>query len=309
MAKDTFYFSHDYNSRNDGKIKKLLSKHGYLGYGLFWAIVEDLYNNANALQLDCDSISFDLRTTPEVIKSIIYDFDLFVIEGDQFGSLSIQKRIDERNSKSVKARESAEKRWNKEKENANALPPQSEPNAIKESIVKENKENESIVILPETSSGEPINDFLILEEEASTQLPVNAKKKKKKKEVPEPERLLRAECKNYFLLFYLSEFQEEYDWPVKDSVAMPGFLRKIRNKIREKNPETDVTDDKTLAGFKQIISGIKDEFVIKNFSLALINSRFNEIFIQLKNPNYNGNKQTDRHGSSKYRTNPASTAM
>lgn len=302
MAKETFYFSHDYNARNDGKIKRLLSKHGYLGYGLFWAIIEDLYNNANALQLDCDSISFDLRTTPEIIKSIICDFDLFIIEGNQFGSLSIQKRIDERNSKSIKARESAEKRWGKKKEDANALPSQSEPNAIKESIVKENKENKSIVIIPETSSVKPVNDLLIPKEEtAPTPLPVIAKPKKNKKEVPEPEKILRAECKNFFLLFYLSEFQEEYDWPVKDSVAMPDLLRKIRNKIKEKNEIENVSDDKTLAGFKQIISGIKDDFVRKNFSLALINSKFNEIFIQLKNPNLNGPKSANLYDQSKYR--------
>jgi hypothetical protein len=144
MPKDTFYFSHDYNSRTDTKVKKLLSKHGFLGYGVFWAIIEDLYNNANALPTDYDSISFDLRTDKKIVESIVNDFDLFVFDNGFFGSLSIQKRIEQRNSKSVKARESALKRWNKY---ANALPTDSERiknkykgNAIKESKVKENKE-------------------------------------------------------------------------------------------------------------------------------------------------------------------------
>jgi hypothetical protein len=142
MSKDTFYFSHDYNTRNDQKIKKLISKHGYLGYGLFWAIVEDLYNNANALHLDYDSIAYDLRTTDELVKSIINDFDLFVIDGDIFGSMSIQKRLDERDEKSKKASKSAHYRWNKIKNDANALPTQSDSNAIKEKKVKEIKEKE-----------------------------------------------------------------------------------------------------------------------------------------------------------------------
>lgn len=143
MNKDTFYFSHDYNARNDAKIKKLISKHGFLGYGLFWAIVEDLYNNANALPTDYDSIAFDLRTDSETIKSIVTNFDLFVFDKDTFGSLSIETRLKERNEKSVKARESALKRWSKLKDDANALPTQSDSNAIKESIVNENKEKES----------------------------------------------------------------------------------------------------------------------------------------------------------------------
>jgi hypothetical protein len=136
MSKDTFYFSHDYNSRNDEKIKFLLRKHGLVGYGLFWAIIEDLYNNANALQSDYEGIAYDYRINADVVKSIINDFDLFVFDGETFGSLSVQKRIDERDSKSVKARESAHKRWT----NANAMQTQCDSNAIKERKVKEIKE-------------------------------------------------------------------------------------------------------------------------------------------------------------------------
>ena len=53
MAKDSsFYFSHDYNARNDAKIKKHLRTQCMIGYGIFFYNVEDLYNNANALNLD-----------------------------------------------------------------------------------------------------------------------------------------------------------------------------------------------------------------------------------------------------------------
>lgn len=136
MSKDTFYFSHDYNSRNDEKIKSLLRKHGMQGYGLFWALIEDLYNNANALRTDSEGIAYDYRIPENIVKSVLYDFDLFVFDGETFGSLSVQKRIDERDSKSIKARESASKRWT----NANAMRTQCDGNAIKESKVKEIKE-------------------------------------------------------------------------------------------------------------------------------------------------------------------------
>jgi len=111
MTKDTFYFSHDYNARNDIKIKKLIRKHRCLGYGIYWCLIEDLYNNANTLELDYDGIAFDLHTEPEIVKSIIHDFDLFVIEQNEFGSASIERRIDERNEKSSKASKNAYKRW------------------------------------------------------------------------------------------------------------------------------------------------------------------------------------------------------
>lgn len=111
--KDTFYFSHDYNARADEKIKKLLKKHGMAGYGIFWAIVEDLYNNNNSLELDCDGIGYDLHSDPLMVRSIINEFGLFVFENGSFGSLSIEGRIQEREAKSEKARQKAYKRWRK----------------------------------------------------------------------------------------------------------------------------------------------------------------------------------------------------
>ena len=143
MSKETYYFSHDYNARTDEKIKLLIRKHGLRGYGIFWAIVEDLYNNANALRMDCEGIAFELREDIETIKSVIQDFDLFQIKDNYFGSLSVQERLNKRLSKSAKARESVTKRWEKYKEDTNVLRAYEERNTIKESIVKENKEKDS----------------------------------------------------------------------------------------------------------------------------------------------------------------------
>jgi len=138
--KDTYYFSHDYNARADQKIKKLLAKHGLYGYGVYWAIVEDLYNNANALPLDYESIAYDLRCESDIIISVINDFSLFVINGNIFSSDSVERRLLERKNKSLNASKSANKRWEKEKVNANALQTHSECNAIKERKEKEKKE-------------------------------------------------------------------------------------------------------------------------------------------------------------------------
>ena len=139
MNKETYYFSHDYTARTDAKIKKLLQKHGYLGYGLYWALIEDLYLNDNCIQYDIECIAFDLRTNEEIIESIIKDFNLFDLTNGAFSSISVQKRMEKRNEKSEKASLSASKRWN----NANAMQTQSDSNALNESKVKESKVNES----------------------------------------------------------------------------------------------------------------------------------------------------------------------
>lgn len=139
MAKDTYYFTHDFNARSDVKIKRLIQKHGLLGYGIFWALVEDLYNNANALPTDYDCIAFDMRLQCDIIKSVINDFDLFIVEDNFFRSQSVETRLDERKQKSVKATESAHKRWN----NANAMQTQCDSNAIKKRKERKEKKNDS----------------------------------------------------------------------------------------------------------------------------------------------------------------------
>ena len=138
--KETFYFPHDYNAMQDEKIKMLIRKHGMEGYGIFWGIVEMLYNNANALRTDYEGIAYDLHSDIDTVKSIINDFELFEISDGYFGSLSIERRINERDKKSQKARESAFYRW----KYANAMRTQCDSNAIKERKGKEINEIKQI---------------------------------------------------------------------------------------------------------------------------------------------------------------------
>lgn len=125
---NTFYFPHDYDAMQDEKIKRMLRKHGMIGYGLFWAIIEMLYINANALRTDYEGIAYDFRTNSDIVESVICDFDLFIIRDNEFRSLSVERRLNERNEKSRKAKESANYRWS----NANALRTDCKGIALKE---------------------------------------------------------------------------------------------------------------------------------------------------------------------------------
>jgi hypothetical protein len=135
ISKNTFYFSHDYNTRNDEKIKELIFNYGMSGYGIYWSIIEELYQNTNVLHLNYERIAFELRADISSIKSIINDFNLFVISGENFSSLSVQKRLDERTNKSEKARLSVNKRWS----DTNVLQTKYDSNTIKERKGKEKK--------------------------------------------------------------------------------------------------------------------------------------------------------------------------
>jgi len=136
--KETFYFSHDYTTRADEKIKQLLYHTGMEGYGVYWAIIEDLYQNNNSLRCDYARLSYDYRCSSDLVEKVIKSFDLFLIDDFTFSSISIKKRLEIREAKSLKAKKSAEKRWGG---NANASKSHNSRNAIKERKGKDNKLN------------------------------------------------------------------------------------------------------------------------------------------------------------------------
>ena len=82
-----------------------------------------------------DILAYGLQCDPNILKQVIEDFDLFVIEDGCFYSKRLNKHIDEINNKSIIAKENAKKRWN----NAKALQPHSNGNASKVEYSKADK--------------------------------------------------------------------------------------------------------------------------------------------------------------------------
>lgn len=85
MAKNENYFSHDYNARNDPKLLKLKMVHGHAGLGLYWILIEMLYEQGGTLNLDMlDVIAFQEQVDKTTLLSIVKDFGLFVNNGKEF---------------------------------------------------------------------------------------------------------------------------------------------------------------------------------------------------------------------------------
>lgn len=133
--KDTFYFPHDYHSRNDPRIIRLI-KTGWDHYGLYWAIIEMLHEQGGYLLIDFHHIAYELRTNYERIENVIINYELFTVEKDRFYSKRVLDNLIKRKEKSHKARESIQKRWLKY---TNVLPTNYEGNTIKERKGKERK--------------------------------------------------------------------------------------------------------------------------------------------------------------------------
>lgn len=126
------YFPHDSNARNDYKLIKLRAKYSWAGFGIYFALLELLFSENNKLRVDdFETLAFGLQCEPSILKDIIENFDLFVIEGDFFYSKRLSKTLDDICQKSLKASENAKKRW--------SMQPQSDRNTIKVNKSKVNK--------------------------------------------------------------------------------------------------------------------------------------------------------------------------
>lgn len=95
MKDKSYYFQHDCNARQDEKILALRMKHGWEGYGLYWALIERLRESANySCVCDYNLIAYDLRSDANKIKSIIEDFRLFDFATDENrGKLLYSRRL------------------------------------------------------------------------------------------------------------------------------------------------------------------------------------------------------------------------
>ena len=112
MAKDGYYFSHDYNARNDRKMRNLRCDKGMAGLGIYWCLIEMLYEEGGYLKLsECESIAIELQTDVKDIQDIIHNYGLFKLRKVTFYSISALTRIERRKAKTETARKSARAGW------------------------------------------------------------------------------------------------------------------------------------------------------------------------------------------------------
>lgn len=111
MKNNTFYFTHDYNARNDYKMLSLLDSFGMEGIGVYWCVIEMLYEEDGYLLLeDIDDVTKALRTNTTVLRGVI-NSKLFKKDDKKFWSESVLRRLNVRKEKSEKARQSVSKRY------------------------------------------------------------------------------------------------------------------------------------------------------------------------------------------------------
>lgn len=153
--KEAYYFSHDSNARQDEKILMLRAEHGWEGYGIYWALIEMMFESTESalhhskVKGIAVSYNIDMTLLKQIINTCIEE-NLFQTKDDLFWSDSLIRRKEKfrdiKNKRSEAGKKGAAKRWgdNEEDGNAMAKPSQNHSDDIaKNSKGKERKENKS----------------------------------------------------------------------------------------------------------------------------------------------------------------------
>ena len=104
------YFPHDFGARNDPKLINLQMEMGGTGIGLYWCIIEMIWEQGGYLGASYRSIAYMIRwATEDEVRRVIEDFDLFMHDNNLIWSPSLLSRMDAIEDKSTKRRESGRK--------------------------------------------------------------------------------------------------------------------------------------------------------------------------------------------------------
>jgi len=82
------YFPHDVETRHDSRIMRLIEAEGAAGYGFFWVLIEYLrvQENYTGYVSALQTLGRQIKIRLPRATRVLYDFGLFVIDGERFYS-------------------------------------------------------------------------------------------------------------------------------------------------------------------------------------------------------------------------------
>jgi hypothetical protein len=201
---ETQYFTHDYNARRDIKMIRLRTGMGHEGVGIYWSLIEFLYENDNHCLIDdLPAIADELHTDVEKLTNLINNYDLFATEEGVFFSPSIAQRLDKRRDISDKRSTAVSRRKDRQTPNdegvCKSVVGQSE-DACKE-VVKDSESSskgvvegsEDVCKEVEGQSGEVCKEFVEHLKDGCNDFVGENKKEKEKDNSPLPPKGARSQ--------------------------------------------------------------------------------------------------------------------
>ena len=114
MKNKSYYFSHDGNARLDIKIQYLTNDLGMEGYGIYWYLIEALFDAGGYLPLRMAKIlAKQMNVTEPKVMAVISNYELFeLLDDSTFCSIRLLKHFEQRKLLSDNGKRGASIKWN-----------------------------------------------------------------------------------------------------------------------------------------------------------------------------------------------------
>ena len=258
MKKDAYYFKHDSNACNDEKLLVVRRMHGMEGYGTYWGIIEKLRESKDY------TLSKDYDSISWELR---VDEDIVKKIVENYGLFTVT------DDKFYSARLCGDMvEWDEKKEARR----QAGIIGMQSRWGKKDKEE---------------SEIKVLKEEVVT-------KKTKEKKYTKEETKLHGDCKKYFDELYRRYKGIDFYWSAKEMTAIVNIIAQIKFYMKEEQ-RNDL--DKVFLNFRAFTDSLfarGGNWITNNTSPSNINSKFNEIYSQLKNGK-DGNKSTANSGNAR----------
>ena len=189
----------------------------------------------------------------------------------------------------------------------NETPNSTANDTTNEHLIRRFKEEDNNIFKPDSQNREigfgeePLKILQKMQEELAElkeRIDSQERKPSKKKE-PNP---LITKGRERFEKRYSDLFSGSvYYWQAKDAVAMDALTKKIIHSRKQKG--MGVEQDEVLDALEKFLESISDPWLLKNFSVTNINSKYNEIVAQAKanitKINSNGTNQSNKEARAK----------
>lgn len=149
--RDTYYFPHEYNAKDDPKCERLIWEMGMEGYGMFWALLEVLRAQPDYTYpvANIPIVAKKYNADREKMRSVVFDFGLFSIVEDRIffsnGLTSRMRVLDDRRKRLSEAgKRGMAERWQRRQD-------------VPENGSEDNHLNNHVITTPITSLLQPYN--------------------------------------------------------------------------------------------------------------------------------------------------------
>lgn len=88
------YFPHDFNARNDAKLVELRMDMGNKGIGIYWSVIEMLYEEGGQMELSkLKAVAFAINEELTNVQQVVQHYDLFEYDENFFWSNTVLNRL------------------------------------------------------------------------------------------------------------------------------------------------------------------------------------------------------------------------